>query len=133
MRSDDLGKLLLRVTLGVLMLLHGIAKIGSGPDRIAGMLRQHDLPGGLAWLVYIGEVLAPLLLIVGVWTRAAAAVVGINLLVAIWLAHRAQIFQLGASGGWAIELQGLFLASALVTLLMGAGRFSIGGAGGRWN
>lgn len=133
MRTDDLGKLLLRVALGVMMLLHGLAKIASGPGGVAGLLRAQGLPGGFAWAVYIGEVLAPLLLIVGIWSRGAAALVAINMLVAIYLAHRADIFSLGRSGGWAIELQGMYLVAALVVLLIGAGRISLGGAGGRLN
>lgn len=133
MRTDDLGKLLLRVALGVMILLHGLAKIGSGPGGVAGLLRGHGLPGGLAWAVYIGEVLAPVLMIVGIWTRGAAAVVAINMMVAIYLAHWGELFSLGRSGGWAIELQGMYLVAALVVLLLGAGRVSLGGAGGRLN
>ena len=125
--SNDLGKLLLRLTLGSLMLLHGIAKLSSGADHIAGMVASHGLPGVLGYLVYVGEVLAPLLLIVGLWTRPAALVVAINMVVAIGLAHMGQLGQLGKSGGWALELQGLFLFTAVAVSLLGAGRFSLGG------
>jgi len=37
------------------------------------------------------------------------------------------------TGGWTLELQGLFLMGALVVALLGAGRFSLGGAHGRLN
>jgi putative oxidoreductase len=37
------------------------------------------------------------------------------------------------TGGWALELQGLYLVSALAVALLGAGRYSVGGSGGRWN
>ncbi len=130
---EDMGKLLLRVTIGVLMLLHGLAKIESGPGPIAGMLVQHGLPGALAYGAYIGEVIAPVLLIVGVWTRGAAALIVVNMLFAIGLAHAGQVFALGKQGGWAIELQGLYLFGAIAVALLGAGRLSLGGAGGRWN
>jgi uncharacterized membrane protein YphA (DoxX/SURF4 family) len=72
-------------------------------------------------------VLAPLLLIVGLWTRPAALVVVVNMVVAIVLAHMGQLGQLGKSGGWALELQGFFLFTALAVALLGAGRFSLGG------
>jgi uncharacterized membrane protein YphA (DoxX/SURF4 family) len=75
--SDDLGKLLLRLTLGVLTLLHGIAKISAGVGGIAGMLGKAGLPTVLAYGVYAGEVIAPLLLIIGLWTRPAALVVAV--------------------------------------------------------
>jgi putative oxidoreductase len=132
-RSDDTGKLVLRVALGVLILLHGIAKISSGVGGIAGMLSGHGLPGVLAYLVYVGEVLAPVLLIVGIYTRPAAWLVAINMLVAIWLAHLKDLTVLTKNGGWALELQGMFLFAAIAVALMGAGRFSVGGTGGRYN
>ncbi|MBH2043544.1 MAG: DoxX family protein [Comamonadaceae bacterium] len=125
--TNDLGKLVLRLTLGILLLLHGIAKLASGADGIAGMVASHGLPGALGYLVYVGEVLAPLLLIVGLWTRPAALVVVVNMVVAIVLAHMGQLGQLGKSGGWALELQGFFLFTALAVALLGAGRFSLGG------
>jgi len=132
-RSDDTGKLVLRVVLGVLILLHGISKISSGVGGIAGMLSSHGLPGALAYLVYIGEVLAPVLLIAGIYTRPAAWIVVINMLVALWLVHTKDLFALGKSGGWALELQGMFLFAAVAVAFLGAGRFSVGGTGGRYN
>jgi putative oxidoreductase len=131
--AADLGRLLLRLSVGGMMLLHGLAKIPTGPGGIAGMLRAHELPGILAWGVYVGEVLAPLLLIFGLWTRAAAAVVVVNMLAAIGLAHLDEIGALGETGGWAIELQALYLFGAAAIALLGAGRLSVGGLAGRWN
>lgn len=130
---DDSGKLLIRVTVGFLVLLHGIFKLSAGVGFIGGMLAKAGLPGGLAYLVYIGEIVAPLLMIAGVFTRAAAAVVVINMLVAFGLVHMADLFALTKQGGWALELQGLYLFGALTVVLLGAGRFSVGGLKGRWN
>lgn len=131
--GDDLGKLLLRLVLGVLMLLHGVAKVIGGPAFILGVVAKAGLPSVLAYGVYVGEVLAPLLLIAGIWTRAAAVVIAINMVAAIFLVHSGELLQLGKTGGWALELQGLFLGTALGLALLGAGRFSVGGAHGRFN
>ena len=131
--SEDLGKLVLRVTLAVLILLHGIAKIMGGIGFITGMVSKLGLPPALGYLVYVGEVVAPLLMLVGIWTRLAALVVAINMVVAIVLVHAGELFMLTKNGGWALELQGMFLLSALAVALLGAGRFSAGGAAGRWN
>ena len=122
---DDAGKLLLRLTLGVLILLHGVAKIMGGVDGIAGMLEREGLHGSAAYLVYIGEVLAPLALIFGWWTRIAALIVALNMAVAILLAHRADILLLGRGGGWALELEGMFLFTALALMLLGSGRYAV--------
>ena len=132
-RSDDTGKLILRLALGVLILLHGIAKISTGVGGIAGALSANGLPGALAYFVYVGEVLAPVLIIAGIYTRPAAWIVALNMLAAIYLVHMKDLFVLGKNGGWALELQGMFLFAAIAVALMGAGRFSVGGSSGRYN
>ncbi|HEY0856082.1 MAG TPA: DoxX family protein [Albitalea sp.] len=131
--SEDLGKLLLRVALGVLILLHGIAKLRGGPDFIIDLVTKAGLPGAFGYLVYVGEVLAPILLIVGLFTRPAALIVAINMVVAVALAHMGELASLTENGGWALELQGMFLFSAIAVALLGAGRYSLGGLAGRWN
>ncbi|MGJ7510022.1 DoxX family protein [Variovorax sp. GT1P44] len=132
-RSDDTGKLVLRLALGILILLHGISKLSTGVGGIEGMITSHGLPGALAYLVYIGEIVAPVLMIVGIYTRPAAWITVINMLVAIWLVHLKDIGNLGKSGGWALELQGMFLFAALALAFLGAGRFSVAGTSGRYN
>jgi putative oxidoreductase len=57
----------------------------------------------------------------------------INMVAAVLLAHTEQLFQVTKSGGWALELQGLYLAASIAVALLGAGRYSIGGYNGRWN
>jgi putative oxidoreductase len=130
---DALGKLVLRLSVGILMLMHGIHKIGAGVDGIVGLVAKAGLPGPLGYLVYVGEVLAPALVIVGLWTRPAALLMVVTMIVAIWLAHANDLLLLTRQGGWALELQGLYLFGALAIALLGAGRFSVGGASGRFN
>ena len=125
--QQDLGKLLLRITLGVLILLHGIAKLNGGLSGIAGMVEAQGLPGFLGYAVLIGEVVAPLMLIAGFHARIGGLLVAINMLVAIVLAHMGQLASLNGQGGWALELQGMFLGTALVIALIGPGRFSVNG------
>ncbi len=131
--GDDLGKLILRLALGVFILFHGVAKLMSGPGMIAGIVTKAGLPEYLAYGVYAGEVIAPLLVIFGFWTRLGALVIAINMIVAVWLVHMGDLTAISKTGGWALELQGMFLFGALAVALLGAGRFSVGGAAGRWN
>jgi putative oxidoreductase len=84
-------------------------------------------------MVFVGEILAPLGLILGVLTRISALVVVVNMLFAIALAHMGQLFTLTKTGGWGIELQALFLFGALAIVLLGPGRFSLQSASSRWN
>ena len=122
---QDSGKLVLRVVLGALILLHGIAKLKNGLGPIEGMLAAHGLPAFLAYGGLIGEVVAPLMVLAGFHARIGAAVIAINMLFAFGLAHMAQLGQLNEQGGWAMELQGMFLFAALAILLLGPGRYAI--------
>jgi putative oxidoreductase len=130
---DDQGKLVLRVILAVLLLFHGVSKLIGGVGFITGMLQKAGLPGVFGYLVYIGEVVAPLMILFGVFTRPAALVVVVNMIVALLLVHTSQFFTLNETGGWALELQGMYLGGAIVVALLGAGRYSLGGTSGRWN
>jgi len=55
------------------------------------------------------------------------------MLFAVYLVHVPQLGQLSNTGGWALELQGMYFASAVAIALLGAGRYSVGGAAGKWN
>ena len=116
---DDLGKLILRLGLGILLLLHGLSKLDGGVGWLVDMLGQRGLPGFVAYGVYIGEVLAPVLIILGVFTRLGGLIVVINMLFVFGLVHMHQLFELGKSGGWALELQGMFMVAAIAIALFG--------------
>ena len=131
--TNDAGKLVLRVALAAMLLFHGVAKLSGGIGFVADMLAKAGLPAVFGYGVYIGEVVAPLLILVGLFTRPAALIVAINMIVAVLLAHTSQFFTLNETGGWALELQGMFFFAAVAVALLGAGRYSIGGANGRWN
>jgi len=117
------GVLLLRFTVAGLMLFHGIAKLRNGVGDIEPLVQAHGMPVWFAYAAFIGEIVAPLFVIAGVWVRAAALVIAINMIVAVALAHSAQLLSLGRSGGYALELQAFFLLGALaVAWLAGGGR-----------
>ena len=123
-QTEDIGKLVLRLTLGGLMIMHGVAKIFSGVGGISGMLQGIGLPGFIAYGAFIGEILAPLLVILGWYARVGALVIVVHMLAALYLVHQNDLFGLGRGGGWAIELQAFFLFTALAVALIGPGRFS---------
>ena len=108
-----------------MILLHGLAKVSGGVGGISGMLQGIGLPATLAYGAYIGEVLAPLLVILGFYARVGAALIVVNMLFAIYLAHRDDVFMLTKQGGWALELQGMFLFTALALALIGPGRYGV--------
>ena len=123
--NESIGKLILRLTLGGLILMHGIAKLTGGIGFITDTVTGVGLPAFFAYAVYLGEVVAPLLLIAGWYSRIGAAVIAINMLFAIGLVHGAEFFTLNQSGGWALEVQGMFLFTAIALVLLGPGQYRI--------
>jgi putative oxidoreductase len=121
----DAGKLLLRLAVGLLVLLHGVAKLVGGPDYIVGVVEKAGLPGALGYAVYLGEVVAPIAMILGLWTRVAALIVAANMVVAIALVHMNELLLLSKTGGWALELQGMYLFAALAVAMIGPGRYAV--------
>jgi putative oxidoreductase len=124
-RTDDMGKLILRLSLGILILFHGIGKLIGGIGPIQFMLQEVGLPAFMAFGVFLGEVLGPILLLIGWYARFGAGLIVINMIFAILLAHRQELFTLTPTGGWALELQGMFLLTALALVFTGPGRISI--------
>jgi putative oxidoreductase len=133
MNADDMGKLVLRLTLGVLLLFHGAHKILTGIGPIRGMIAAHHLPDFLAYFVYLGEVAAPVLIIIGLLTRLGGILIVINMIVAVLLAKTAMLMGTDTMGGYTLEIEAFYLFTALAVALLGAGRFSIGGADGALN
>ena len=129
--QDDLGKLILRLAVACLLLLHGIAKLQGGIGWISGPLNAAGLPAALAYGVFLGEVLAPLLLIIGKWTRIAGLLVAVNMTFAILLVRRPDILRISPQGGgWAIEVEMLFLLGGVALFFLGSGRYAVSrGAG----
>ena len=126
--STDHAKLILRLAVGVLVLLHGIYKLQNPAalDFVGGAFASFGLPSSLAYLIYIGEIIAPIMLIVGYQTRVAALLVAITLVVAIILVHLPQLFTLSPmGGGYALELQTMYLAGALAIFGLGAGKYTL--------
>ncbi|MGH8738735.1 MAG: DoxX family protein [Burkholderiales bacterium] len=124
---DDIGKLVLRLTLGLLILLHGVGKIlhPAALGFIGAKLTDLGLPHEVAYLVYVGEVVAPLLIILGVYSRIGGLLVVINMIFALVLVHSTQLLTLGKNGGWALELEGFYLFCGLAVLLFGSGKVAI--------
>ena len=124
--SPDSGKLILRLSVGLLMLFHGVAKImhPGSLDFIGGMLSSNGVPAFLAYGVYIGEVIAPLMVLVGYQARIGGLLIVTNMVVALLLAHSGDFFSLTEHGGWAVELQMFYLLSALAVVFLGSGKLA---------
>lgn len=127
LQNDAVGKLTLRLTVGILVLFHGIHKIlnPGSLDFISSLLADVSLPQALAYGVYLGEVIAPLMIIFGIFSRIGGLLVFGNIIFAIGLAHRGELFAFTDHGGHALELQIFFLLTGLAVFFLGSGRFAI--------
>ncbi len=131
--NQDLGKLLLRLAVGGLLLLHGIDKISGGTTWIEQTLGGRGWPEFLAYGVYLGEVLAPVLIIVGFWSRLGAVAVALTMVMTIVLAHSDDWLTLNNYGGLTTELNLLYLVGALTIFFGGGGRYALGQGLSRWS
>jgi putative oxidoreductase len=129
---DHLGKLALRLSVGGLMLFHGIHKLLNGFDMIGDMLVKNNLPREMMWGVPVGEVAAPVLMILGLWTRPAA-LVAFTMAMSVYLVFRDQLWTLNEYGAVAYELNLLYFFGAISVMLLGAGKFSVTGGQGKLN
>jgi putative oxidoreductase len=130
--QEDFGKLVARLGVGGLLLLHGVHKLLTGIGPIKDLAVAHGLPDLIAYGVYFGEIVGPVLLIFGLFTRIGALLIVIDMIFAVVLAGLANVGKLNAMGGYALELEMLYLVGGLSILLLGAGRYSFN-IGGRWN
>lgn len=129
--STDTGKLILRIAIGGLMIFHGINKLG-GIDFICGKFASIGLPSFLGYLVYLGEIVAPLMLIVGFRSRIAGLLVSATMVVAVLLVHSGDIFKLGDHGESAIELQLMYFLGGLAIYFLGGGSLAVSSRN-RWD
>lgn len=124
---EDFGKLLLRLAVGGLMLFHGVHKFFAGIDGISGMLIAKGFPGFIAYGVLIGEVVAPVLIILGILTRPSALVIALTMVVAWLMVGMGKTGMLDKTGAWAIESLVYFFVAALAVAFLGAGRYAVAG------
>jgi putative oxidoreductase len=130
--QEDFGKLVGRLGVGGLLLFHGVHKLLTGIQPVKDLVVAHHLPDLVAYGVYFGEIVGPVLVILGLFARVGALLIVIDMLFAIALAGMASLLKLNADGGYALELEALFLLGGLSIALLGAGRISLN-IGGRWN
>ena len=123
--SADLAAFVLRVTSGVLFLLHAGLKIFVfTPAGTAGFFQSIGLPGSLAYLVILIEVLGAIALIVGYKVRIVAPVLAFLLVGTIVTVHGAAgFFFSNPNGGW--EYPAFWAIVMVVQALLGDGAHAL--------
>ncbi|WP_452226856.1 DoxX family protein [Lacinutrix cladophorae] len=125
MKKDiNFGLFLLRIIIAGLMLFHGIAKLKSLAG-IENMLTEAGFPTFMAYGVYITELVAPILIIIGFRTRIASLVFFFGMIAALVLVHSDHIFAISKTGGLEIELLLLYAFGSLVFYFTGSGSYAV--------
>lgn len=122
--NEDIGKLILRFSIAGLMLFHGFSKLFNGIDGVKFLVTSAGLPEVVAYGVYFGEIIFPILIILGLFTRISSLFFALTMVFAIFLAHSSDILTLGKTGGLVIELPLIYLLGAVSLMFIGAGKYS---------
>ncbi len=124
-KNADFGILILRLLVAGLLMFHGFGNLLSGYAFIKSMMLQSGLPEFLGYGAFIGEIIAPVFIIIGYKERLASLFVAVTMLIAILTTHAAEVFALNQFGGWAIELQAFYLFGAIAIFFTGSGQYGL--------
>lgn len=126
MKNFDLGILFVRLGLGVCLFMHGFAKILHGVGGVKGILAKAGLPEIMAYSSYIGEVVAPIMIILGIFSRIAALlVIGTSLTIMCAYHGLGNLLELTNVGGFKAEILYLYIALLLCIIFNGSGKYAI--------
>jgi putative oxidoreductase len=117
-KLHDLSHFGLRISVGVLFIVHSLGKFDSGAG---GFFSSMGLPSEMALLIGLLELIGGILLIAGVLTRIAGSLLAIEMLVIMVYLKKLQSFS-GKSG---LELELLIFVILLTVIVLGPGRISI--------
>lgn len=123
--KQHIGLLLLRISIAFTMLIYGISKLNFGIEYINSLLEQYGLPTFLGYGVFVGEIIAPILIIIGFRTKLAGLVLAINCFVAILMDRLPDVLSLNEHGGWAIGLIFIYMMFGVVIFYAGAGKYAL--------
>lgn len=125
LKTAPYAALLLRVTTGILFVVHGLIKLFVfTPAGTAGFFESIGLPGWLGVATMIIEIVGGVALILGVATRIVSAVFVVVLLGAAFTAHGGAGFNWSnAGGGWEYPVMWAAVQAALV--LIGDGAYAL--------
>ena len=123
--NSDIVKLILRLFVGVMILFHGVHKLIHGIGGVKNLTVNAGLPEFVAYGVYVGEVVVPIFLILGLYARVASVFLTINMSMAIFLAYGQNLFSLGKSGAPVSELALFYLVVSIAIFLLGTGKYGV--------
>lgn len=120
-RLQPLALLFMRLALGTVMVVHGYHKVFGGLHHHAQFVASLGLPAWTGYLSAFTEFLGGLLVLGGLFTRAAACAICTNMIVAIWKVH----WHNGLTGDHGFEFPLSLAVLAFALIFFGAGPISV--------
>ena len=114
----DLSHLGLRITIGVLFIVHSIGKFDVSSK---GFFSSVGLPADMAFLIGLLELLGGILIVTGVLTRISSSLLAIEMLGVMLYVKKLQSF----SGKGGVEMDLLAFATLLIMIVLGPGKISV--------
>jgi putative oxidoreductase len=109
----------LRLVMGVIFIVHGYSKFNN--DGFVSWISSMGIPGELAIIIALAEVIPGMLLIIGVFSRISASIISVIMVGAIFHVKGAQ----SITGDKGIEFDLILLSVALVIIVAGPGKISL--------
>ena len=126
MKNVDLGLLFLRLGLGICLFMHGFGKILHGVGGVKSILVDAGLPSFLAYFAYLSEVLAPIMIAVGFYSRVGGVLVfGSSLVILYSYFGLSNLLELTNVNGFKAELIYLYITISLCIISTGSGKYAI--------
>ncbi len=121
--DSDVGLLIVRIALGGIIFFHGFHKLVHGTSDQFQILASNGIPGQFIYFVYVSEVLAPVLIVLGIFTRISSLTIIATMIVVFYTLP----FPIGLDvhGAMNIESQLYFLLLPIALFFTGPGRYSV--------
>lgn len=123
-QKNEIGALILRITLGILFLIHGVVKFQGGIENTVGWFESINIPGFMAYVVALLEVIGGIALIIGFATRLVSILIAL-LMIGATLTAKLPVGLLGNGQMAGYELDLAFLAIAVYLAINGSKLLSI--------
>lgn len=123
-QKQEVGALILRVTLGILFFIHGLVKFQGGIENTVGWFVSINIPGFMAYVVALLELIGGIALIIGFATRLVSILFAL-LMVGATITAKLPVGLLGNGQMAGYELDFAFLAIAVYLAINGSKLLSL--------
>lgn len=124
-QNDDLGKLLLRVAVAIIMIFYGIFRFKNNLGIFHEVIISMGLPSFFEYTTYLRDFFVPIMLLTGIRVRLASLFVIVTMSFAVFKHNYSEPIVLNDVNLISIDLQVFYIVAAMAILFLGAGKYAI--------